>query len=456
LKVKKKTLISLCITLGCLLIALPLVWFLIVRFEGEKPFIHIRLQTPAVGASQEIPVIVSDLKSGVRAVWVGVLKDGKESVLFDKRFPSEPRDRQNKVTLNVNFDPEKLGLSDGPAILRVVARDHSWRAWWHGNRAYLEKPVTIDTQAPGVNVLSRSHYLRQGGAGLVIYRLSEPCQTSGVIVEDNFFPGHAGHFRDDKIFLAFLGLHISQGPKTNIYLSATDLAGNRTDAGLAYHIRPKRFKSDTVTITDKYLKRKMPSLKIEGAQQEQIPLIEKFVLANSGLRQDNFQEMVELGNRSTKDFHWKGAFVRLPKSARMSGFGDNRDYRYNGQVIDRQIHLGIDLASVAHSPVPAANHGNVLFAGTLGIFGNTIIIDHGLGLLSMYSHLSRTMVDEQQVVKKGEIIGRTGMTGLAGGDHLHFAIIIRNTFVDPLEWWDAAWIENNIMAKIKEVKSEWQ
>jgi hypothetical protein len=178
LKVKKKTLILLSIALGCLLFALPLVWFLIVRFEGEKPFIHIRLQTPAVGASQEIPVIVSDLKSGVRAVWIGVLKDGKESVLFDKRFLSEARDRQNKVSLNVNIEPGKLGLSDGPAILRVVARDNSWRAWWHGNMAYLEKRVTIDTQAPGVNVLSRSHYLRQGGAGLVIYRLSEPCQMS--------------------------------------------------------------------------------------------------------------------------------------------------------------------------------------------------------------------------------------------------------------------------------------
>jgi murein DD-endopeptidase MepM/ murein hydrolase activator NlpD len=456
LKVKKKTLISLSIALGCLLIALPLVWFLMVRFEGEKPFIHIRFQTPAVGASQEIPVIVSDLKSGVRAIWVGLLKDGKESVLFDKRFLSETRDRQNKISLNVNIEPEKLGLSDGPAILRVVARDNSWRAWWHGNMAYLEKRVTIDTQAPGINVLSRSHYLRQGGTGLVIYRLSEPCQTSGVIVEDNFFPGHAGYFRDDKIFLAFLGLHINQGPNTNIYLSATDLASNRTDAGLAYHIRPKRFKSDTVTITDKYLKRKIPALKIEGAQQEQIPLIEKFVLANSGLRQDNFQKVTELANRSTKDFHWKGAFLRLPKSARMSGFGDKRDYRYDGHVIDRQVHLGIDLASVARSPVPAANHGKVLFAGKLGIFGNTIIIDHGLSLLSMYSHLSRMMVDEQQSVKKGEIIGRTGMTGLAGGDHLHFAIFIRNTFVDPLEWWDAAWIENNIMAKIKEVKSEWQ
>ena len=149
--------------------------------------------------------------------------------------------------------------------------------------------------------------------------------------------------------MTFLGLHIGQGPKTNIYLSATDLAGNRTDAGFAYHIRPKRFKSDTVTITDKYLKRKMPALKIEGAQQEQIPLIEKFVLANSGLRQDNFQKVAELGNRSTKDLHWKGAFLRLPKSARMSGFGDNRDYRYNGHVIDRQVHLGIDLASVARS-----------------------------------------------------------------------------------------------------------
>jgi murein DD-endopeptidase MepM/ murein hydrolase activator NlpD len=456
LKVEKKTLISGLIGLGCLLIVLPFVWFLISRFEGEKPSVQIKLQSTAIGASQEIPVFVSDLKSGMRKIWIGLLKDGKEAVLFDKRFPSSKQARERKVLLKINVAPKKLGFSDGPAILRVVARDYAWRQWWHGNSAYLEKQIMIDTQPPGVNVLSQSHYVRQGGAGLVIYRLSEPCQNSGVYVEDDFFPGHEGYFKDDKIFLAFFALAIERSPETKIFLSAVDLAGNHTDAGFRYRIKPKRFKRDTVAITDKYLNWKMPELIIEETQEAPLALIEKFVLANSELRQANFEKVAELGNRSIKDFHWKGAFLRLPKSARTAGYGDYREYRYNGRVVDRQLHLGIDLASIARSPVPAANHGKVLFTGVLGIFGNTVIIDHGFGLLSMYSHLSRVMVDQQQTVSRGEIIGRTGMTGLAGGDHLHFAMVIRNTFVDPVEWWDAAWIENNIMAKIKAVNSIWQ
>lgn len=444
------------VVLGCLLVIVPFAWLLISRFEGEKPSIQIKFQSTAIGPSQGIPVVVSDLKSGMRKIWVGLLKDGKEAVLFDKRYPSSKKARERKISIKVDVAPKKLGISDGPAILRVVARDYSWRQWWHGNSAYLEKRIMIDTQPPGVNVLSRSHYVRQGGAGLVIYRLSEPCQNSGVYVDDDFFPGHAGYFRDDKIFLAFFALAVDRVPETKIFLSAVDLAGNNTNAGFQYHIKPKRFKRDTVAITDKYLNWKMPELVIEETQEAPLPLIEKFVLANSALRQANFEKVAELGNRSTKDFHWKGAFLRLPKSARTAGFGDHREYRYNGRLVDRQLHLGIDLASIAKSPVPAANHGKVLFTGVLGIFGNTVILDHGFGLLSMYSHLSRVMVEQQQTVSRGEIIGRTGSTGLAGGDHLHFAMVIRNTFVDPVEWWDAAWIENNVMAKINAVNSTWQ
>jgi murein DD-endopeptidase MepM/ murein hydrolase activator NlpD len=115
--------------------------------------------------------------------------------------------------------------------------------------------------------------------------------------------------------------------------------------------------------------------------------------------------------------------------------------------VDHQVHLGIDLASTAHSPIPAANGGRVAFAQELGIYGKTIVIDHGLGLFSLYGHLSRMGVAKDQMVSKGEIIGSTGSTGLAGGDHLHFSMLVHDTFVNPVEWWDPAWIKNNISEK---------
>jgi murein DD-endopeptidase MepM/ murein hydrolase activator NlpD len=140
-------------------------------------------------------------------------------------------------------------------------------------------------------------------------------------------------------------------------------------------------------------------------------------------------------------------------SANQAGFADHRVYEYKGDIIDRQVHLGIDLASTQHAPVPAANSGVVKFSGDLGIYGKTVLIDHGFGLFSMYAHLNASDVTKGQQVAKGDIIGRTGSTGLAGGDHLHFSMLVHNTFVNPIEWWDASWIRNNITAKIEAVPS---
>jgi murein DD-endopeptidase MepM/ murein hydrolase activator NlpD len=81
-----------------------------------------------------------------------------------------------------------------------------------------------------------------------------------------------------------------------------------------------------------------------------------------------------------------------------------------------------------------------------------VVIDHGMGLFSMYSHLSQMSVAAGQMVNKGETIGRTGVTGLAGGDHLHYGMLVHQTWVNPIEWWDAQWIRNNIYSKIDAVK----
>ena len=145
--------------------------------------------------------------------------------------------------------------------------------------------------------------------------------------------------------------------------------------------------------------------------------------------------------------HWQGVFMRLPRSATRAGFGDKRTYHYGGKRVDQQTHLGIDLASISNSPVPAANAGKVVYAQRLGIYGRTVVIDHGWGLFSMYAHLNSFEVKEGELVQKGDIIGSTGTSGLAGGDHLHFSVLVQGVFVNPLEWWDPTWIQNNITNK---------
>jgi len=176
--------------------------------------------------------------------------------------------------------------------------------------------------------------------------------------------------------------------------------------------------------------------------------IEKFLKINQNLRKENAQTFYALREKTSPMQLWKGDWLRLKNAANMARFGDRRKYYYNGQEIDYQVHMGVDLASLANSEVPAANSGSVIFADRLGIYGNTVVIDHGQGLASAYSHLNSINVKIGQEVVKGDIVGLTGQTGLAGGDHLHFAILVNGEFVNPIEWWDPHWVDDNISKKL--------
>jgi murein DD-endopeptidase MepM/ murein hydrolase activator NlpD len=295
--------------------------------------------------------------------------------------------------------------------------------------------------------------MSQGGAGLVIFRLSEPCAKAGVYVGDNFFPGSTGLFKSDLIYIAFIALGYDQPAESKISVSAVDLAGNSTKSGINHHFRRKKFKQDAIDLSEDFLNRIIPEFESEIPQDSKLALIDKFLFINRDVREANYQKIIALGHNTDQNLHWKDTFLRLPNSAPRAGFADQRVYRYQEREIDRQVHLGIDLASLANSPVPVANSGKVVFTEPLGIYGLTVIVDHGFGLFSMYSHLSHIAVKPGELLSKGQILGRTGDTGLAGGDHLHFGMFIHNTFVDPIEWWDMNWITNNVLSKIEAVNS---
>ena len=444
------------IIIGCLIIILPAAWLLIVRLEGQEPVVEVDLLSPYLGRSQELTVSLSDAKSGLRSLWVGLLKDGKETVLYDEGYPSRGLLKGGSIhetSVKIPVAPKDLGFSDGKALLRMVVRDYSWRDWWKGNRAYAEKEVIIDTRPPGIEVLSRAHNINQGGAGLAIFRTSEDCSQGGVQVGDKFYPGYTGFFKDAHVYLAFFALGYDQGTDTAIHLTATDLAGNQGQGGLNYHIRRKVFRKDRINITDDFLNSKLPEFSGEIPQDAKLTPVDKFLVVNRDLRKSNYRKIAEACRNSKNKLYWQGAFLRLPKSASRARFADHRTYFYKGKEIDRQVHLGIDLASLANSPVPVANAGVVALARPLGIYGDTVIVDHGFDLFSMYSHLSYIAVKPGDQLAAGQVIGRTGATGLAGGDHLHFSIIVHDTFVNPVEWWDEKWIEHNILSKIEQAKS---
>ena len=98
------------------------------------------------------------------------------------------------------------------------------------------------------------------------------------------------------------------------------------------------------------------------------------------------------------------------------------------------------------------NKGKVIFRDYLGIYGNTIIIDHTMGLCLIYAHTSSQAVEVEDIVKENQMIGRTGKTGAVFGDHLHFGILVNGYEVDPIEWMDKRWIKNSILKVIKDAK----
>lgn len=434
-----------------LLITIPAIWLAIIRMEGSAPALEIELKSPFIGSSRTVTLNVDDPGSGVRKVWMGLLVEGREVEVLQRTFPSAgffAGGKKKSVQVEATVSPQSLGIADGKGVIRVVAWDYSLRKWGKGNRIYLEKEIQIDTRAPSIDLISRAHNLNQGGSGAAIYRLSEDCPVSGVTVGDHFFPGYAGCFKDPSIHMALFALDYQQGKETRLVATAEDFAGNRSTAGLVYHINPRSFRKDTITLSDGFLNAKMPGFERYFPGSSSDSRIDLFLKVNRELRRKDSEAIYQVTQQTENEILWDGPFLRLPRSANRARFADHRTYFYGGKVIDRQVHMGIDLASTAHSSVPAANRGKVAFTGDQGIYGNTIILDHGFGLFTLYSHLSQIDAVEGQMVEKGETIGKTGMTGLAGGDHLHYGTLIHQTYVNPVEWWDDAWIKNNISAKI--------
>jgi murein DD-endopeptidase MepM/ murein hydrolase activator NlpD len=438
-----------------LLLAVPLTILLVKRMEGRAPTLALEMKSASIGAGRSLTLKVADEQNGIRQVWVGILKDGKETVLLEKHFPSSNILMGGVIreeTLTVPVEPQAHGITDGKAILRLVARDYSWRKWGAGNQNYQEHEVLIDTRAPVIDVVSGPLYLAQGGSGVVIYKLSEECPTSGVSVGEDFYPGYSGHFKEPLMRLAFIALGYNQGKSTNLSVSATDFAGNQGRVGLPCYINARKFKRDTINISDNFLNWKMPEFVSQVSAEPGAAMIDVFLKVNRDLRRQNYEEIVKHTVNPDTQLHWQGDFLRLPGAANRAGYADHRKYLYKGKSIDEQDHMGMDLASLQNSPVPAANSGKVVMVESVGIYGGSVMIDHGFGLFSMYSHLSSMAVSEGQMVARGDIIGKTGNTGLAGGDHLHFGMLVHKRFVNPIEWWDATWIENNITSKIKSVR----
>ena len=409
-------------------------WVVLVKFEWEKPTLQLLPDSKYLG--QKLSLIVEDQKSGVAEVRVEVVQKEKITTLLAERFPKDT----HRVEKTLLLRPLPQGVTDGEAQIRIFARDHSWIK---GNPVALERAVIIDTVPPRLTVLGALHYVNQGGTGLVTYQTSKETPVNGVQVGDLFFPGYpVGKDR----YLAYFAMLYDAPPAVPVSVMAEDQAENRTKSSFRPIIKHKRFKKERIQITETFLKNVIPyfterDLTLQGTS------LDIFLTVNRNQRVLDHQKIKKLCQNTVPRPLWSGTFLRLPNSKPMALFGEDRTYWHGGKQVDEQIHLGVDLASTAHSPIPAANSGRVIFTGPMGIYGNTVLIDHGCGLFSMYSHLSEIDTEVKKEIKKGETLGHTGSTGLAGGDHLHYSMLVHGIFVNPIEWWDEHWIKDNIEKK---------
>ena len=432
---------------GILVLAAALVtggWFFYPYVEGEVPEIVLSPDFQVLGQEKTFSVSFGDRKSGLKSTAVVLSQGDRRHVLQREDFP---RKGVAARTLTLKVRAGDLNLKNGEALLEISAQDHSLRK----NRGTLTRTLRVDVIPPHIQILTDRHYLNPGGAGLVVYRVSKERVKTAVMVNDTAYDPYETTVSGLPAYLAYVAVPRDAGKgDLTITVKAEDEAGNLAQRAVDCHVRNRSFRKDDMVITTRFLEKKMPEFRAFDENLGNLDLLGVFCHVNTIMREENFKTIAAMCRSSEPHRLWEGPFLRMKNAANMARFGDHRTYVFEGRPIGESIHNGIDLASTAHAPVEAANHGKVVFSGFIGIYGNAILIDHGQGIFSFYSHLGMMDVQVGQSVRKGEMIGRTDTTGLAGGDHLHFGVFAGRDFVNPQEWWDPHWIRDNITAKLGE------
>jgi len=417
--------------------------FLRPRFESAPPQVRLAPDSDALGMAP-LEISVADVGAGLKSLTVTLAAGGAESTLASETFAAPVAEKKLSVAL-----AKVAGIKEGPATLRVVARDASLWNFFRGNETVLQKSFTIDLTPPTLELVADDRYINFGGAGAIVYKTSADAVTSGVKIGAHFFPGFAGQIKEHPEHFFALFAHPYDAPaNARAELVATDKAGNTRSMALAYELKNVKYHKSTIALSDAFLQGKVVPL-VPDAAARQGPAREVFVAVNKELRKQNEAEIVAVTQKATPSILWKGAFAQLSNSKVEANFADERTYTYKGEPVDTAYHLGYDLSVTRQYPVEAANRGKVAFTGPLGIYGNTVILDHGLGLFTLYGHLSVIGVKVGDALEQRQILGRTGETGLAGGDHLHYGVYLDGVAVLPVEWWDGKWINDNIVPKLE-------
>lgn len=434
-------------------------WY--VAGRADPPAIEIRKPERLIGQSGDLEVTIETPGGQLTRLDI-TLQQGESRWPVFNLPGAEPAQlgREDEHRLRIT---RPIGKRDVPELEegRLTVQVTAVRPVLFGLRQ-IESNATQDVEVrltpPQVGVASQFHYINHGGSEMVVYRVRPADVDSGVRVGDREFRGYpaagAGiEGADPGLRVAFFALLWDEDVKTPISLYARDEVGNEARASFDYRVFPKTFRKSRITLDDRFLQKVVPEVLYNSAEltvEDPSNLLASYLQINRELRRQNNARIVAVANDTTPEILWQGAFKQLTNTAVEAGFADQRTYVYEGEEVDHQVHLGFDLASTRNAPVLAANSGRVVRAGWLGIYGNCVILDHGMGLQSLYAHLSSIDVAVGEVVEKNGRLGLSGETGLAGGDHLHFTMLLGGHPVTPVDWWSQQWIEDRIVRKLRQ------
>jgi murein DD-endopeptidase MepM/ murein hydrolase activator NlpD len=338
--------------------------------------------------------------------------------------------------------------------LKIDVYDTSKWNFFKGNQTVSNSKIIIDKKSPVANVITNSYLLKQGGSGVIIVEINDENLKDYYISFNDKEVFELFPFYKKNYFISVITwpIDIKEFKKVNVV--AVDLAGNKTEAKVPFYIKEFKEKVDNIKISDDFVNNISKHVLENSDMNVPSSIVDIFIKTNKELREKNVKTIRDvvkknLVNDMKTSFDIK-PFIRLPNAATFAQFGERRHYFYGEEKIDEAWHLGMDWASVKRAEVQVSNPGKVIFKDYLGIYGDTVIIDHGLGVGTLYAHTSSINVEVNDEVKAGQHIANTGATGAVFGDHLHFGVLVQGIEVNPNEWLDYTWMKTNVTKTIND------
>ena len=381
-----------------------------------------------------------------------VLSDGTQSIIVGQgTFDTVTKEK----TLLVNYPKSKvLDPKANKLTLKISVTDKSMWNMLQGNSSEKTIDINVDYRKPNVNILANSYMIIQGGSALVVFQASDE-NLDKLYVEAGGNTFKAQPYKKEGYYAALIAWPFDI-KEFKAKVVAVDKAKNKRTADIPFYVKNHNYKVSWIKASDKFIDGKITDLASNDPEYANInDRLERFVAINETMRLKNEELIHSLAKELSTDVleKWKVTkFYPLRNGQKVASYGDERHYYYKNKdhKVSHSYHVGYDLASTKMATIKTSNTGKVVYANENGIYGNMPMIDHGLGLYSLYGHCSQLLVTEGDEVSVGQAIAKTGVSGLALGDHLHFGLLVQGIEVRPVEWFDQSWIRKNIDNIFKE------